>query len=88
MKEKIKQIVNKIESGDLAFHDAESELLDLFAVNGSFPSENEIETAALNYRDKSDDENTNEDTMMIEVHWYDKQEAFTAGVKWFIENYR
>lgn len=57
-------------------------------VSGSFPSDNEIETAALNYRDKSDDENTNEDTMQIEVHWYDKQEAFTAGVKWFIENYR
>ena len=45
MKEKIKQIVNRIESGDLAFHDAESELLDLFAVSGSFPSENDIENA-------------------------------------------
>jgi hypothetical protein len=67
---------------------AVKELLDLFSVNGSFPSDNEIETAALNYRDKSDNENTNEDTMLIEVNWYDKQEAFTAGVKWFIKNYR
>ena len=33
MKEKIKQIVNRIESGDLAYHDAETELLDLFAVS-------------------------------------------------------
>lgn len=57
-------------------------------VSGSFPSDSEIETAALTYRDKSDNENTNEDTMMIDVHWYDKQEAFTAGVKWFLENYR
>jgi hypothetical protein len=45
-------------------------------------SDEEIETASLTYRDKSDDENTNEDTMQIEVHWYDKQEAFTAGAKW------
>ncbi|MDN5292505.1 MAG: hypothetical protein PWQ06_2744 [Anaerophaga sp.] len=59
----------------------------LHGVSGSFPSDNEIETAALNYRDKSDDDNTNEDTMEIEVHWYDKQEAFMAGVKWVIENY-
>lgn len=88
MKDKIKQILNRIESGSLAYHDAETELLDLFAVSGSFPSNDEIENAALNYRDKSNDENTNEDTMMIEVHWYDKQEAFTAGVKWFLENYR
>ena len=33
MKEKIKQIVNRIKSGDLAYHDAETELLDLFAVS-------------------------------------------------------
>ena len=33
MKEKIKQIVNRIESGDLAYHDAETELFDLFAVS-------------------------------------------------------
>lgn len=33
MKDKIKQIVNRIESGDLAYHDAETELLDLFAVS-------------------------------------------------------
>ena len=50
-------------------------------VSCSFPSDNDIENAALNYRDKSDDENTNEDIMMIEAHWYDKQEAFTAGVR-------
>ncbi|ANS04903.1 hypothetical protein [uncultured Mediterranean phage] len=87
MKDKIKQIVNKIESGDLDYHDAEIELLDLFAVSGNFPSDDEIETAAIDYRDKSDDENTNEDTMMIETHWYDKQESFITGVKWFLENY-
>lgn len=52
---------------------------------GSFPSADEIETASLNYRDKSDDENTEDD--IIAVNWYDKQEAFTAGVNWFIENY-
>lgn len=63
-------------------------LLTIPPVSGSFPSDSEIETAALTYRDKSDNENTNEDTMMIDVHWYDKQEAFTAGVKWFLENYR
>ncbi len=45
-----------------------------------------IETAAIDYRDKSDDENTNEDNL-IDIHWYDKQEAFTAGVKWFIDNH-
>ena len=50
------------------------------------PSDDEIETAAIDYRDKSDDEHTNEDNL-IDVHWYDKQEAFQAGVKWFIENY-
>jgi hypothetical protein len=88
MKEKIKQILNRIKSGDLSFNDAESELLDLFAVSGSFPSENEIETAAINYSDKSNDDNTNEDTMEVVVNWYDKQEAFIAGVKWFMENYR
>lgn len=47
-------------------------------------TDDDIEIAALTYRDKSDDENTNEDTMQIEVHWYDKQEAFTAGVKWIL----
>ena len=39
MKDKIKQIVNRIESGDLAYHDAETELLDLFAVSVSLPIE-------------------------------------------------
>ena len=33
MNEKIKQIVNRIESGDLDYHDAETELLDLLAVS-------------------------------------------------------
>ena len=51
------------------------------------PSNDEIETASIDYRDKSDDENTNEETMLININWYDKQEAFQAGVKWFIENY-
>ena len=32
MKEKIREILNRIESGNLTFHDAETELLDLFAV--------------------------------------------------------
>jgi len=32
MKEKIRQILNKIESGELALHDAETKLLDLFVV--------------------------------------------------------
>ena len=72
----------------IAEHEGKVKKLTIPDVSGSFPSENEIETAALNYRDKSDDESTNEDTMMVEVHWYDKQEAFTAGVKWFLENYR
>jgi hypothetical protein len=85
---KLSQILTDLEQGKISSDHAEKQVLDLFAVSGSFPSDNEIETAALNYRDKSDDENTNEDTMQIEVHWYDKQEAFTAGVKWFIENYR
>jgi hypothetical protein len=49
------------------------------------PTEDEIETAALNYRDKSDDENTDEDTMQIKVHWYDKQKAFISGVKWLLK---
>ena len=49
------------------------------------PSEADIETAALNYRDKSDDENTDEDTMQIKVHWYDKQKAFISGVKWLLK---
>ena len=48
MKEKIKQIVNRIESGDLAYHDAETELLDLFAVSGSLRfSEREVDFAYL-----------------------------------------
>jgi hypothetical protein len=51
------------------------------------PTADEIETASIDYRDKSDDENTNEETMMIDVHWYDKQEAFQAGAKWFMDNY-
>jgi hypothetical protein len=34
MKEKIRVILNRIESGNLAFHDAEIELLNLFAVSG------------------------------------------------------
>ena len=51
------------------------------------PSDDEIETASIDYRDKSDDENTDEETMMISVNWYDKQEAFQAGVKWFMVNY-
>jgi hypothetical protein len=51
------------------------------------PSDDEIETAAIDYRDKSDNENTDEETMLININWYDKQEAFTAGVKWFIKNY-
>ena len=88
MNMKIVEITEKLYKQEIDPNEAERLLLYLFAVNGSFPSENEIETAALNYRDKSDDENTNKDTMMIEVHWYDKQEAFTAGVKWFLENYR
>lgn len=41
-----------------------------------------LETAAIDYRDKSDDENTDEETMLINVNWYDKQEAFIAGAKW------
>ena len=42
MKDKIKQILNRIESGNLAYHDAETELLDLFAVSGSLPSKDEV----------------------------------------------
>ena len=55
--------------------------------SAKLPSDDEIETAAINYRDESDNKYINEDTMMVEVHWYDKQEAFTAGVKWVLENY-
>lgn len=51
-------------------------------------TDEDVITAALNYRDKSDDENTNEDTMQIEVHWYDKQEAFASGAKWYREEQR
>ena len=46
MKEKIKQIINRIELGDLAYHDAETELLDLYADSGSLHTAmNEIENA-------------------------------------------
>lgn len=86
--EHIQKIFQELRKEVITIQEAEQQVLNLFAISGSFPSDDEIETAALNYRDKSDDENTNEDTMMIEVHWYDKQEAFTAGVKWFSENYR
>jgi hypothetical protein len=41
-----------------------------------------LETAAIDYRDKSDNENTDEETMLINVNWYDKQEAFVQGAKW------
>ena len=51
-------------------------------------SDDEIETAALNYRDESDNKYINEDTLLVETHWYDKQEAFIAGVKWILENHR
>lgn len=51
-------------------------------------SDDEIETAALNYRDESDNKYINEDTLLVEIHWYDKQEAFIAGVKWALENHR
>ena len=51
------------------------------------PSDDEIETASIDYREVSDEENTDEETMLINVNWYDKQEAFTAGVKWFMHNY-
>jgi hypothetical protein len=44
--------------------------------------EDNLETASIDYRDKSDDENTDEETMLINVNWYDKQEAFIAGAKW------
>ena len=51
------------------------------------PSDDEIETASIDYREVSDEENTDEETMLINVNWYDKQEAFTAGVKWFMQIY-
>jgi formylmethanofuran dehydrogenase subunit B len=44
--------------------------------------EDNLETASIDYRDKSDDENTDEETMLINVNWYDKQQAFIAGAKW------
>ena len=37
MKEQIEQIMNKVESGDLAYHDAVDELLLLYNVSGSLP---------------------------------------------------
>lgn len=52
MKEKIKQIVNRIESGDLAYHDAETELLDLFAVSGSLPTSEQSKKAMLRRKTK------------------------------------
>ena len=52
MKEKIKQIVNRIESGDLAYHDAETELLDLFAVSGSLPTPEQSKKAMLRRKTK------------------------------------
>ena len=51
MKEKIKQIVNRIESGDLAYHDAETELLDL-AVRGSLPTPEQSKKAMLRRKTK------------------------------------
>ena len=52
MKEKIKQIVNRIESGDLAYHDAETELLNLFAVSGSLPTSEQSKKAMLRRKTK------------------------------------
>ncbi|MCP4055601.1 MAG: hypothetical protein GY739_21680 [Mesoflavibacter sp.] len=59
----------------------EKQLL-LHGVSGSLPSEDEIETASLDYREKSDNENMDEDDLNIIVNWWDKQEAFQAGAKW------
>jgi len=85
MKKQINDLLLKMQAGENCKGDTANQLLDLFAVSGSFPSEDEIETASIDYRedlDKYDDEG------MIIVNWYDKQDAFQAGVKWFIENYR
>lgn len=44
-----------------------------------------LETASIDYRDKSDNENTDEETMLVNVNWYDKQVAFVEGAKWHQE---
>jgi hypothetical protein len=62
--------------------DIHSDLDDNDECNDCRIFEDNLETAAIDYRDKSDDENTDEETMLINVNWYDKQEAFIAGAKW------
>lgn len=69
-------------STQIVINDLETALRKPYT-NNNFPTDNEIETAALDYRDKSDDENTDEDDN-IKINWYDKQKAFEAGVKWLM----
>jgi hypothetical protein len=85
MKTELSKIAQDLEQGTITETEARKLLLGLLGVSGSLPSKDEIETASIDYREDSDEY---DDEDMIVINWYDKQEAFQAGVKWFIENYR
>ena len=82
MKEKIKQIVNRIESGDLAYHDAETELLDLFAVMPSLPSQKEIDAQIDKYAFRVPYDGSN--------NFYDEValKHYKAGIEWLLGRIR
>lgn len=52
MRKKIEQIISKVESGDLAYHDAVDELLLLYNVMPSLPSHIEAGIEAKHYGDE------------------------------------
>ena len=60
------------------------EALLINGVIGYLPNNDQIETASLDYREKSDSENMDEDDLQIITNWWDKQEAFQQGVKWLV----
>ena len=65
-----------------SFCNIHTDLNDNDECNDCKTFEDNLETASIDYRDKSDEENTDEETMLININWYDKQEAFQAGAKW------
>lgn len=52
MRKKIEQIISKVESGDLAYHDAVDELLLLYNVMPSLPTQIDGGIEAKHYRDE------------------------------------
>ena len=79
LREQIYEITKKVMYGDRSPRHATDDIMLLIESKLQPLTPEEIETAALNYRDKSDDKYTDEETMQIETHWYDKQEAFIEG---------